>query len=222
MVKGQHGGSMAAILNNGEFFIHIPKTGGTFVKRVLNTLDLTKEHVNLSSSHCTTRIMKEHFQWGENYPFIFCFVRHPITWYESYYAFMYQKRLKPLKQFVYKQKNYPLLILEDFLVNCFSEGVLSFDKFLRFIINNRPGFVTELYSCYDTFECSFVGKQENLDKDLSKVLELMGYGYHYETIKHFRIINKTPPLDIKWDKGLKREILATEIACLRRYNYENS
>lgn len=213
---------MATILNKGEVFVHVPKAGGTFIRRALDHLRITQRHLEDDSSHRTTRVLKEHLNWGGNYPFIFCFVRHPLTWYESYYKFMCKRRLDVSSYPSFKHKNYPLLILENLLIQLKTRDALSFDNFIKKVLQERPGFVSELYACYDTFECSFVGKQENLRKDLITVLKSRKYKFNSSEIINFGTINKSSGIEIKWDSGLRREILATEIICLRRYNYEDS
>ncbi len=97
---------------------------------------------------------------------------------------------------------------------------MSFDNFIKEVLEKRPGFVSELYACYDVFECSFVGKQENLISDLITVLKLMKYKFKPTDLISLGVINKTPDLKIKWDKKLRQEILNTEYICLRRYKYD--
>jgi len=64
------------IVTNNAVFLHIPKTGGTWVKEVLNSyqLDFNEHSLDIPDSH-------------RNKP-VFVFVRNPWAWHVSFYNYM--------------------------------------------------------------------------------------------------------------------------------------
>ena len=89
---------MALILKNGAVFLHIPKTGGNWVTRILEELDLIDTevpHKHADVCHFFSqwskqgrgifggRLGRDRSQAKQDKPFMFCFVRNPLSWYES-------------------------------------------------------------------------------------------------------------------------------------------
>lgn len=97
---------MAVILKGGAVFLHIPKTGGSFITKVLKELGLVSvkrghKHTDIAHLHLpigTDIIRRLRYRVGymaglySDTPFMFCFVRHPLKWYESWYRFMSDPR----------------------------------------------------------------------------------------------------------------------------------
>src|ERR1700692_4743238 len=99
---------MALLLKNGSVFLHIPKTGGTWITRVLERLDLIevsfgKEHADFDRVFWHNRFyrdgktLRQIFRGKLGSPrspvippdcFKFCFVREPLAWYESWWRYM--------------------------------------------------------------------------------------------------------------------------------------
>jgi hypothetical protein len=93
---------MATFLRNNAVFLHIPKTGGKWVDSVLDELNLVRfhfshTHANYERTVYYYRYYPMHFirqtiKKGYYLPklkkgFKFCFVRHPIKYYESYFKY---------------------------------------------------------------------------------------------------------------------------------------
>src|SRR5437016_14645510 len=64
-------------------FLHIPKTGGTWVEEALKASGVETEYANVTGGVTWRHSLVN--QYTENYEFIFTFVRHPLTWYESWW-----------------------------------------------------------------------------------------------------------------------------------------
>jgi hypothetical protein len=168
---------MALILKNGALFLHIPKTGGTWVTKVLREGGLLRcsighRHANLDHllapgwqglgrklEWCwkRSRYLRTHPR-----PFTFCFVRHPLDWYESFYLYKNQPSLNwerdgDLDNF---HRWHPNAVL-----NGLGEGK-EFNEFVTAVMDRAPGYVSALFSHYTFRPCDFVGKQENLREDL--------------------------------------------------------
>ncbi len=249
---------MALLLNNGALFLHVPKTGGSWIARVLSEGGLVRRQV--SEMHAdyyrsveglhwvaglarrTVREVKNqlplHLRWrlkeqaadhegisaanlgngaGWKPPFTFCFVRHPLSWYESWYRFMEKEGWRTWG----KDGDW-----RDWHPNSVLNGLrpLDFHDFVRQAIERRPGLVSELYALYTPGSIGFVGKQENLVEDLIRVLQIMGLPFDEEKVRNRRKenVSHSPATPIAWDPVLRKETLLLEAPALRRFGYSDS
>jgi len=185
---------MALLLNNNMMFIHIPKTGGNWITEVLKINNLINRA--LPEKHDTPEIIKS------KYPNInpikkFCFIRNPITWYESWFQYATMKNWRNWG----KHKWHPCKRLNGL-------GDKAFNKFIENVIKHCPSYLSNLYSLY-TKDCDFVGKQEDLEKDLVKTL-----GIELKLIDKIGVSKK---LKIRWNKALKDKIIELEKDILIKY-----
>jgi hypothetical protein len=178
-----------------SLFFHIPKTGGGWVRHAL-----LQEGLSQAEVRCMTHVL-ENVQ--PKYPccihtptyyvteaifnsvFTFTFIRHPLSWYKSRYAFGI-KRMQ-------SQKN--AIDLE------YLEG--GFESFVSKIINkHKDGYVSKLYRLYcDTLNVfDFIGRQENLTEDLITALTLAGEEFCAENIRATARVNAS-----YFDSNLKDE-----------------
>lgn len=232
---------MALLLKDGSLFLHIPKTGGNWVTEVLYRERLVKaevgayKHVDLP--HLFAGIghtpRKRLVNWTRNLParalinlhwvqhgkpFLFCFVRHPLSWFESWFRYMHQDTMR-WRDYGNEHS------LADWHPNAMLNGTGSpdFNQFVRNVIARRPGYVTELFGNYtQPGLIDFVGKQENLREDLIHVLSLRQLQFDPERIRAYgRIGVSRPPeeIHIAWNEDLRQEVLRLEYAALRRYGY---
>lgn len=224
---------MGVRLKNGAVFLHVPKTGGGWVSKVLNELGLAEAPTAIKHAD-----MAHHF--GRFYrnsplahlkavaadvlsplrskPFVFCFVRHPVSWYESWFRFMAQPRLDWMTfgRAADPRDWHPTSMLNG-------TGAADFSDFVLNVIERRPGFVTELFGWYTTPEIDFIGKQENLAEDLVRVLELMDLKFDKDLVMRAAPfgVGEAPANPIIWRAGLKEEVRALEYAGIVRYGYRD-
>lgn len=155
-----------ALATEKSLFLHIPKTGGMFVRSVFKALGI--EHWEIGDIHShfpreneSGRLLSYHPLEYYKDKFIFAFVRHPLSWYQSRWTFRMKLGWKPTL--------HPL----DF--HCASN---DFELFVRNALNYKPtGWVTEEYFTYlETmpWPINFVGRSENLVGDVIKALDLAG------------------------------------------------
>ena len=226
---------MALLLKNGAVFLHIPKTGGTWVGSVLRELDLVRCPV--SHFHADAdRLFLPGFKRGKiarpdllrqrkkylntrTKPFMFSFVRHPLSWYESWFKYMSMAvkswRAHGAEIDLKGRTWHPNAALNEL-------GSSDFNTFVRNVVRARPGYVTEMFGWY-TKGADFVGKQENLADDLYRALDTMGLieGDGAEIRGRSRVnASETPKIPIEWDPALRREVERLEYAGIVRYGYE--
>ena len=233
---------MALILKDGSIFLHIPKTGGNWVTEVLYeqglvACELNPNNKHVDFSHLLTatggtpqrrfnswlRSLRGRAKINMNYltgnkPYFFCFVRNPVSWYESYFKYMSQPSVawkhfgdaRSLKDW------HPNAILND-------TGSDDFNQFVRNVLDRRPGYVTELYSGYTLPGLiDFVGTQENLREDLIHVLKTRKLEFDAQAIRGHCVIGASippPSVRVEWDAEVRRRVMELERVAMDRYGY---
>lgn len=235
---------MAIVLKGGAVFLHIPKTGGSWVTRILEEFDLiegrighkhadadrvlnayryegAKAHAAYLIKRKLQRKLGRFLQEAEAHPkpFMFCFVRHPLAWYESW--FKYQS-LRCNWRTWGNERNpenwHPLAALNQSASD-------SFNGFVRNVLKTRPGYVTELYGGYTRPGLvDFVGRQENLREDLIRVLVRLGLPHDPEVIRRHSPVNVSTEAEMRlyWEPGLRAEVERLEYAALVRHGYRSA
>jgi hypothetical protein len=226
---------MTILLKNGAVFLHIPKTGGCWITHALQSLDLEQarlghEHADVDRAFWHDRFYKDgkvfrcllRRAFGINRgihrmkadSFKFCFVREPLTWYESYWRFMESMGWPQWGDALNPYRWHPDALLKG-------TGSHDFNTFVANVNKRRPGFVTEMYGWYARPSVNFVGKQENLSADLIRVLAMMKVKVDVAKVRSIEALNETPAHIPKpvWDAKLKRETLRLEYAGYVRFGY---
>jgi hypothetical protein len=145
-------GDLAAV------FVHVPRTGGTFIRDIIHRYGFRTEIIN--HSHDSLEIALDS---APEDVFSFTFIRHPITWYPSRFAYCVENnwpddgpfpelfwhfRAEALGGFV---RNVQRLFPAGYLLGLFDRSCCSMRK-----------------------EVSFVGRYETLHSDLYRVLLRLG------------------------------------------------
>jgi hypothetical protein len=222
---------MALLLKNGAVFLHVPKTGGCFVQKVLRHLDLASRHIGDHNSHdrvfwydrfhhdekVARNLVRRAFGWIPRVSpsgFRFCFVREPLSWYVSCWRFMESRKWKCEGDEANPYHWNPLEMLNGL-------GSSDFNEFVFNVNRKRPGFVTELYGWYARPTTQFVGKQENLVVDLRKVLAAMKVDVELKYLQELPHINAVASYIPRpeWDPALRRKTHKLEYAAYVRYGY---
>ena len=222
---------MALLLKNGSVFLHIPKTGGNWITAVLQELNLVEKmisHKHTDIDRFFLPVFKNRKEWLKylfnpksfsylhNKPFMFCFVRHPLSWYKSWFKYQSQSRRqwRPFGEPRDMCNWHPNAILNGL-------GSSDFNQFVQNVIDKRPGYVTELYGWYTKPQIDFIGKQENLVEDFIRVLKIMNVSFDEDFIRmRDKVgVSELPKDPIIWDERLKEEVYKLEYAGIVRYGY---
>ena len=231
---------MASLLKGEALFLHIPKTGGSWVRHVLRRQGLVKmewphPHPDLdrvmnlpryyplhfakqSLKHRTLRLYRD---VQESYKF--CFVRHPHSWYESYWRFMrgldwkhFHEERQEERAFVLKRPWHPNAALEQM-------GPKPFDEFMSTVLRRYPGYLTQMYGWYaPPDEIDFVGGTESLVDDLVTVLNTLGLDFDEDEVRNTEKINTSPDRVDRpeWDDALRAKVRRMEAPVFERFGYE--
>lgn len=163
---------MPTLLQN-SLFIHTPRTGSTFCHDVMRNMGLIKGEIG--HRHDKWENLNQNEQYNSK-PFKFCFVRDPLDWYKSYWAFRMTHGWRPD---VRTDMNFLDLY-------CRSD---DFETFICNIFKRYPnGFIGDLMLRYQ-FNCDFVGRYENLREDLIKALRLASERFDPDFIRSYQVRN---------------------------------
>jgi len=231
---------MATLLNCGALFLHVPKTGGTWIRHVLRDQELVKmewphPHPDLDRVLNLPRYYPWHFakqsikhrslnlyhEIQESYKF--CFVRHPHSWYESYWRFMTGLDWKSYHEERTSERSH--LLKEPWHPNSYLEriGSSDFDTFMQLVIDHYPGYLTQMYGWYaPPGEVDFIGRTESLVDGLLSVLCTLGADVDETEVRKTEKVNTSPshidPPD--WDEDLRAEVRRLEAPLFKRFEYE--
>ena len=179
---------MSLLLRN-SVFLHIPKTGGTWVKAALKRAGLiVGVHTNY---HGTIEDMKEEPE-AQGLP-MFAFVRRPDTWLASYWGYRMAtwKFNRDFDQVVFDTS------FEKFVWNCslFVPQGLAFQHFQHYIGEGDS-------------RIQHIGRIENLTEDLITILQETGEDFDPE------VIRSTPRERVECQHMRDRAILTPKLARL--------
>ena len=208
-----------ALKNDRAVFLHIPKTGGNWVRKTLEQLRIYQRSLRVCHKHASLDRVTAALNKRRNkpLPFLFCFVRHPASWYESWFKYMTQpaRNWKHWGKDRYGKSWHPCAPLDGL-------GATEFNQFVDNCLSQAPGFVSRLYRHYDNGrDLSFIGRIENLQADLLSVLQELQFDVSAADLQRVSPVNVSPQpkSPVEWDPDLYAKMLNQETDALHRYGY---
>lgn len=205
-------------------FLHIPRTGGMWIKECLNHCGIERKVWNRCRIH--TRIAPKHMLVPhfpkddlQKVDFVFSFIRHPLTWYESTWRKETFDRNSNKHQMKSKSSWSPTIITRRHYNSNFLEWV-------KMCIEEEPGWLTRVYELFVGPEevefCDFIGRTENLADDFFEVLKILGYNTKelLSEIQKVKEKNRVPIEEVPhvlWDKKTKKLLLRSERVAIKRF-----
>ena len=186
---------MTVILPN-SVFIHIPKTGGMWVRSALEQSDLVTESYGFR--HTVPLLYEKYMERT----FRFCFVRHPLTWYKSYWAMRS------------RDNSWDMRVPLD--MKC-HDGV--FNVFIdKLLYHFSGGYLDQLYWQF-TEHCIYVGKMEHLPFSLFDALDIAGETYSKDAIRAIAKEN-VGEYSVNYIGNQADRLIKMDSAAIGRYDYQ--
>jgi hypothetical protein len=182
-------------------FLHVPKTGGTWVREALRAggvavepVDPDEPHTELDACPCPQK-------------FKIAFVRHPLSVYQSYWRFK--------KTDGWDRRN-------PFDGACASG---SFASFVENVLAKYPGWCSRRFESFVGVagaEIEFVGRCERLADDLVRALRAAGEPFDEARLRETPPVNVSvwPIEDARWPDNLAERVLTSESDALERFGYD--
>ena len=183
-------------------FLHVPKTGGSWVKKAIIASGITYEEYRIEGD---PHIGLTHCPVADT--FKFAFVRHPVSLYRSYWQFKMTHQ--------WDKKNPLDMECQSNDFNVFIQNVLA--KFPSCYSHKLINFVGT-----EAEPIEFIGQYENLVEDLIRALTLAQETFSEDAIRDLPAYNvsnkKRFPAD--YDQDLEQKIRQSEHKMMKRFFYD--
>jgi hypothetical protein len=194
---------MALILNN-SLYIHIPKTGGTWVCEAIKNAGLVR--MKSKRKHPS---LAEFRTGNEKHPKlkdlrVFTFIRNPVTWWQSRWSdpFMRDHYLKGLKPEIQPWLGSIRWLNHETMISS-KDQFDDFNTYIKAILSRRSGFAWEYFRYMTNVKGIELGKYERIEKDLVDLLFMVGEDFDISTVLNTPKANESDP-------KLKQKRLYTE------------
>jgi len=200
-----------ALATDKIVFLHVPKTGGIWIKNALNSLGLNPIEIGTQHDSFPELFNSEPREFFEN-KLVFTFIRHPVFWYQSRWAFRIKHGW---------QSRHPL----DF--NCASNDFLLFvDKALSYKPDGWCSWLFERYISKDTGLVDKIGRTENLVGDFIDIMREAGHDVDEQQVRDFSFVNSSD-MDgfgskywAKYSEELLDRVMVVEDSIISRYYHD--
>ena len=227
---------MATLLKPDAVFLHVPKTGGTFLRKLFVDMGLVRfnfgrDHADMErtinvSGHYPGNYLLRSLQLGGSLDryvdkcYKFCFVRNPFDWYESYWRFLNDRPGLSFKP----QKNRSRF---GFPIDPWHPGAAleplvdpDFNRFIDKVVRHCPGYLTQMFGWYaDPQHIDFVGKQETLENDMRHIFEQLKIKYDPGVFAALGRVNESRAPRPLWSAQNREMIGKLEFAVFQQYGY---
>ncbi|MFB8274824.1 hypothetical protein [Nocardia colli] len=187
-------------VRSNALLLLVPKTGSTWIRSKLGELGIEVEYLGDPA-------MRDHDLLASydraQYSCVGAFVRSPIEWYRSYWAYRMEKGWRP---------QYPL---DE---HCASE---DFETFIRKAVSVLPGALGNIYRSYvgpPEAQIDFIGHQERLAEDFAKFLRTIGEDFDESVLSRGPAVNATTTRP-EYPAELEELITLSEWETMERFGY---
>jgi hypothetical protein len=212
---------MALLLRNDLLYLHIPKTGGNWLTKLLHDHGCVKssiEHKHASYDLVAGRLRRRSFiersftlRHIENLNFI-AVVRNPLKWYESWFKYQNSRGFGDWGK-VRNAREWHIMSS----INSIKQT--DFNDFVMAIHSAHPGFLTSLYAAYTARSAANVLKNESIRDDFAAINARFSLGIPESAIFESAEYGVSPKIPILWDQKVFETTVALERAAFSAYGY---
>jgi hypothetical protein len=198
---------MPMVITPNVRFLHVPKTGGTWVVGALRASGVAFEVVRRPAMTAVT-LVEDHIGLDESRDFAdrftIAFVRHPLTWWTSFWVY---------RQMTGWEDGHPI-------DSCTQND--DFNKFIDNVVKYLPGDLSRRFEAYvgpPSQQISFVGRYERLQDDLIDGLRLAGETFDERAIREHAPENTGDytRYPARYDAAQESELAWAERAAIERF-----
>jgi len=208
-------------------FLHIPKTGGTWVNWAMGTMEISIEKWMRVGPKYRPR---KHTILPHYYPsmlgkihYIFCFVRHPVSYYVSMWRYYMRISSWTRERMEKLSRDLPPRATNQAEVRWKPD----FYEWIEEMLEEEPGWITRWFGHYVGQQrgelCHYIGRQETLVDDFAEVMGIIGYEKLWmakkeqlKNMKAKRTSERIVPIP-EIDDDLRRRIERSERVIIRRF-----
>jgi hypothetical protein len=154
-------------------FLHVPKCGGNWIMKCLKQQGLYKQQIRSVSRFQSfeRNFMSMHCIPVDNKLPCFTFVRHPLTWFKSYWNYKMKRGMFDLTSMLGKVNGEPRFVNQFDLTTGMQGGKEDFNKWVRNVYATWPEYYARMVEHFSTpCEDKNVGRQETLEADYVEIL----------------------------------------------------
>ena len=190
---------MPSLILANSRFLHVPKTGGNWVSAVLR--QFFPDVARMEKIHTTIR------KAPKPEAFTFAFVRHPLTWYQSYFSYKCRKGWDAKNDWDHEVRSDSFA---EFVEKAIDVSPAYYSKLLRRFVGRRGA------------EIDFIGRFECLSADLIHALDMAGEQFDREQVQAVPPVNQSDYglFPAEYPEGLERRVVEVEAETLERF-YSN-
>lgn len=207
---------------NTACYVHIPKTGGVWIEKVLTEIGLGVQWAPADPTAHKRHACRTHLV--RSYDSYFTVVRHPKAWYESWWKFFYDSKWDAVEHDLCAW--HP----QHCIVDCMST---DFGTFVSRTLDKFPGgYVRWMYWTYcgkspkfgGRWKIPFIGKTEKLASELVRLLRHCKIRLSQSQTRAVldyprRNVSGSPHGDPVWPPGLYRRMCRAERRVFQEYRY---
>jgi len=212
---------MALVLKNNVLYLHIPKTGGNWLTKMVHDQGLVKGE--LGHKHATfdyisprpgaLRSMTSSWRHISGSPTVLCVVRNPLSWYESWFRYQISREWRDWGQEGNPGRWHVCAALNP----CKAPDFMTF---MRSVNKQVPGFLTCFLGRYTHGANATVLRNETLAQDFVAFAERVDLPVDRDALLTAGRVGESPKMKLEWDDEVLRETVENERAAFRAYGYE--
>lgn len=223
---------MAYVLPNNTIYLHIPKTGGNWLTSVIGKVGLIKgsishKHADLSFS-ATMRPTRAPNKWVQekwvrfryvSQPFnTICVVRHPVSWYSSWYRYQVARGWPLWGQ----NRNWSDWHIWSELNHLCINPPASYPEYVERLLRYSPGYCTRMFGRYSSGKDGVVFKQEELASQAKSFFSGREWGLSSVQLAYFdgEPYGVSPEMDCVIPDDLRSELLKFDATAIALYGYD--